>query len=172
MTKSRFSLPLAFCALIAFAPSVHAQAPSIVGSIQSSALGSGARGPGALGSSVVQSAPVVQAAPSVVDTAPIVQMAPSVFNAPTVSHAGCSSCGQSASIAAPSQITGPTSSSHSGCCLPGPTVPPGLPQLPIQSCCNNIGPLNIPPLTTPVRYDTPPIGRSVGRPIFGRWSGY
>ena len=159
MTKSRLSIALAFCALLAFGPSVHAQAPSIVGSIQSSALGSGARGPGALGSSVVQSAPVVQAAPS-------------VFNAPTVSHAGCSSCGQSASIAAPSQITGPTSSSHSGCCLPGPTVPPGLPQLPIRSCCNNIGPLNIPPLSTPVRYDTPPIGKSVGRPIFGRWSGY
>lgn len=165
MTKSRFSLPLAFCALLAFAPSVHAQPPAIVGSIQSSTLGSGTRGPGALGSSAVQSAPVL-------DAAPIVQAAPSVFSAPTVSHAGCSSCGQSASIAAPSQITGPAQKSCSGCCLPGPTVPPGLPQLPIQSCCNNIGPLNIPPLTTPVRYDTPPIGKSVGRPIFGRWSGY
>ena len=66
-----------------------------------------------------------------------------------------------------------TGGSCANCRLPGPTVPGYMPTLPVKSCCNNnIGMLNIPKLTTPLRYDTPPIGRAVGRPLFGRWTGF
>ena len=82
---------------------------------------------------------------------------------------GCSSCAGNSNVPhAPVAST----CADAGCCLPGPTVTPIQPQLPVNSCCNNFGPLNVPRLTTPLRHDTPPIGRSAGRPIIGRWSGF
>ena len=155
MTKLRFAFLFAFGTLLAGASSVDAQDAPIIGTVQS----------GMAASSVVEASPFNQPA-AVYESAPVYQ------SAPAVSTSGCTSCGLSASATPATQITGPVTKSCSGCCLPGPTVAPGIPQLPIQSCCSNTGRLNIPPLTTPLRYDTPPIGRSVGRPLFGAWSGY
>ncbi len=59
-----------------------------------------------------------------------------------------------------------------GCSLTGPTVEPPPPHMPVHSCCSQLGPLDIPPLRTRIRDDTPPIGRHVGRPLFRRWAGY
>ena len=42
----------------------------------------------------------------------------------------------------------------------------------VPSCCGTLGQLDIPSLFTPPRYDRPPIGRAVGRPLFGQWQGY
>ena len=88
---------------------------------------------------------------------------------------GCSTCASAPATNYQYQPIITQNSSHSGCngCRPtAATVPGDLPTLPVSSCCNNTGRLNIPPLTTPLRYDTPPIGRSVGRPLFGRWPGF
>ncbi len=57
------------------------------------------------------------------------------------------------------------------CCNLAPTQP-GYCLQPVSSCCGNLGRHGIPPLTTPLRWDTPPIGASVGRPLFGRWNGF
>lgn len=57
------------------------------------------------------------------------------------------------------------------CCNLSPTQP-GYNRRPVTSCCGTIGRLGIPPLLTPVRNDTPPIGAAVGRPLFGRWTGF
>ena len=149
MIKLRLTYLFAFGTLLAFAQPVDAQNAPIVGAIESG-----------------------MAASSVVEPAPFVQPAPVYQSAPVVSSAGCTSCGQSGAIYPAPQITGPACKSCSGCCLPAPSVAPGIPQLPIASCCGNTGRLNIPPLTTPLRYDTPPVGRSVGRPLFGPWTGY
>ncbi len=149
MTKLRFTYLLAFGALLTFAAPVDAQNAPIVGAVESGMTAS-----------------------SVVEPAPFVQPAQGYQAAPVVSSAGCTSCGQSGAFTPAPQITGPHSKPCNGCCLPGPTQQAGFPQLPVESCCGNIGRLNIPPLTTPLRYDTPPVGRSVGRPIFGAWSGY
>ena len=60
-----------------------------------------------------------------------------------------------------------------GCDLPGPTVPGEMPKLPIETCCGSpMGYDNVPSLFTPPRSYTPPIGKAVGRPIFGRWPGF
>ena len=155
MTKLRFNFLFAFGTLLAVASSVDAQDASIIRTVQS----------GMAASSVVEASPFSQPA-AVYESAPVYQ------SAPAVSTSGCTSCGRSASATPANQITGPASKSCSGCCLPGPTVAPGFPQLPVASCCGNTGRLNIPPLTTPLRYDTPPVGRSVGRPLFGPWTGY
>ena len=149
MTKLRFTYLLAFAALLVFVSMADAQEASIVGAVEP-----------------------VMAASSVVEPAPFVQPAPAYQSTPAVSSGGCSSCAQSGAITPASQIAGPACKSCSGCCLPAPTVAAGIPQLPIASCCGNTGRLNIPPLTTPLRYDTPPVGRSVGRPLFGPWTGY
>ena len=53
---------------------------------------------------------------------------------------------------------------------PTPNVVPCL--KPVTSCCSQNGRLGIPPLLTPIRYDMPPVGRAVGRPLFGAWQGY
>ncbi len=42
----------------------------------------------------------------------------------------------------------------------------------VPSCCGTLGQLDIPPLLTPPRLDMPPIGRAVGRPLFGQWQGF
>ena len=59
-------------------------------------------------------------------------------------------------------------------CKPtGPTVPGELPLLPIRTACDSPwGKDNIPSLFTPPRSYIPPIGKDVGRPLFGRWTGY
>ena len=59
------------------------------------------------------------------------------------------------------------------CDLPGPTVPGEMPRLPIQTCCGSpMGYDNVPSLFTRPSTYTPPIGKAVGRPIFGRWPGF
>jgi len=51
--------------------------------------------------------------------------------------------------------------------------PTEIPRLkPVTSCCGQLGRLGIPPLTTPLRADTPPIGKANGRPLIGRWNGF
>ena len=47
---------------------------------------------------------------------------------------------------------------------------PGL--APTTSCNTPLGKLGIPPLWLPTRSYTPPIGKQVGRPLIGRWSGF
>ncbi len=42
----------------------------------------------------------------------------------------------------------------------------------VPSCCGTLGQLDIPSLFTPPRLDRPPVGRAVGRPLFGQWQGY
>ena len=160
MTKSRFSFLLAFGAVLTLASSADAQNFSNFGGAQ----------PGAVATSVLDSASF--GGTPVFGAAPVLGNAPVFNGAPAVGHAGCTSCGQSAGFSTGPQIAEPGFKSRVGCDLPGPTVEPGFPQLPIESCCGNTGRLNIPPLSTPIRYDTPPIGKSVGRPLFGRWAGY
>lgn len=54
-----------------------------------------------------------------------------------------------------------------------PQLPTEVPRLqPVTSCCGQLGRLGVPPLTTPLRADTPPIGRANGRPLIGRWNGF
>jgi len=57
------------------------------------------------------------------------------------------------------------------CCNLSPTQP-GYCRKNVTSCCGKIGCLGVPPLLTPIRNDTPPIGAAVGRPLFGRWTGF
>lgn len=58
------------------------------------------------------------------------------------------------------------------CCDLTPT-PIGVPQWqPVGNCCGQMGKLGVPSLLTPIRHDTPPIGKAVGRPLFGRWTGF
>ena len=95
---------------------------------------------------------------------------------------GCSSCASTQVAPAYQPASGGCASCSScasgscnggnGCCPTAPTEPADLPRLPIDTCCNDLGPLAIPPLTTRLRYDTPPIGKAVGRPLFGRWTGF
>ena len=42
----------------------------------------------------------------------------------------------------------------------------------VPSCCGTLGQLDIPSLFTPLRQDLAPIGRAVGRPLFGQWQGF
>lgn len=42
----------------------------------------------------------------------------------------------------------------------------------VPSCCGKLGQLDIPSLFTPPRYDRAPVGRAVGRPLFGQWQGF
>ena len=86
---------------------------------------------------------------------------------------GCSSCASRHTPNYQSIVAQNFSSGGcNGCAPTAATVPGDLPTLPVSSCCGKTGRLHIPPLlTTPLRYDTPPIGRSVGRPLFGRWPG-
>ena len=42
----------------------------------------------------------------------------------------------------------------------------------VPSCCGTLGQLDIPSLFTPPRLDRVPIGRAVGRPLFGQWQGF
>ena len=95
-----------------------------------------------------------------------------VQSGPAVS--GCSSC---ASRHTPNYQTIVTQNLSSGgcngCAPTAATVPGDLPTLPVSSGCDKTGRSHIPPLLrTPLRYDTPPIGKSVGRPLFGRWPGF
>jgi len=146
MSKSQVSFLITFGVLASFFSTANGQEIPIVGTVY----------PDAVATSVVQPSSFVGAA------APV-----------AIGQSGCSSCGgQTAGYVPAPQVHSPTTKSCSGCCLPGPTQAPGYPQLPISSCCGNTGRLNIPPLTTPLRYDTPPVGKAVGRPIFGRWTGY
>ena len=63
--------------------------------------------------------------------------------------------------------------SNGQCDLTGPTVPGEMPKLPIQTCCASpMGLGHVPALLTPPRSYTPPIGKAVGRPLFGRWTGF
>ena len=57
------------------------------------------------------------------------------------------------------------------CCDLSPTQP-GYCRKGVTSCCGKIGCLGIPPLLTPIRNDTPPIGAAVGRPLFRAWQGF
>ena len=80
------------------------------------------------------------------------------------------------SVVAPSNSFGPATigdlGSSQGCCNQAP-VPTAIPNLaPVTSCCGKLGPLGVPPLLTPARTYRPPIGRQVGRPLFGKWQGY
>ena len=60
-----------------------------------------------------------------------------------------------------------------GCNLPGPTVPAEMPRLPIETCCGSpMGYGHVPSLLTPPRSYLPPVGKDVGRPLFGRWTGF
>ena len=91
-------------------------------------------------------------------------------------HAVQNSYGARAAVA-PVQATagcGCSSGCNSnGCDLPGPTVPGEMPKLPIQTCCGSpMGYDNVPSLFTRPRTYTPPIGKAVGRPLFGRWTGF
>lgn len=58
------------------------------------------------------------------------------------------------------------------CCDLTPTPIAVPPVRPVGSCCGTMGKLGVPSLLTPIRYDTPPIGKAVGRPLFGRWTGF
>ena len=58
------------------------------------------------------------------------------------------------------------------CCNLSPSQIGGYQLQPVTNCCGKLGKLGVPPLTTPLRYDTPPIGRAVGRPLFGKWNGF
>ena len=59
-------------------------------------------------------------------------------------------------------------------CKPtGPTVQGELPVLPIRAACDSPwGRDDVPSLFTPPRSYLPPIGKAVGRPLLGRWTGY
>ena len=59
-------------------------------------------------------------------------------------------------------------------CKPtGPAVQGELPVLPIRTACDSPwGRDNIPSLFTPPRSYTPPIGKAVGRPLLGPWTGF
>ena len=69
-------------------------------------------------------------------------------------------------------VVNPQVNFGNACCPTAPTVQPVMPQLPVSSCCNDLGRLHIPRVTTPLRTYVPPIGKTVGRPLFGRWSGF
>ena len=77
-------------------------------------------------------------------------------------HAAQGSCGSTAACGC-----------NGGCDLTGPTVPGEMPRLPIETCCGSpMGLGHVPALLTPPRSYTPPIGKAVGRPLFGRWTGF
>ena len=96
-------------------------------------------------------------------------------------QAQCLSCHRGAHAAQPSYAAPAVSPVQAtagcgcsgGCDLPGPTVPGELPRLPIQTCCSSpFGLGHVPALLTPPRSYVPPIGKDVGRPLFGRWTGF
>ena len=72
----------------------------------------------------------------------------------------------------PATISNSVGQSSGQCCNHCQITPSQVYLKPVQSCCGQLGPLGIPPLTTPPRSYLPPIGKSVGRPLFGRWSGF
>ena len=148
---------------------------------------------------VLSSSSEGQISQGMLHSAPSVMSAPTYQQYGVADQLSCSSCtGQASSCSSCSGGT-PSSSSCSSCsggescgscatkkkhscgCLGGKKgpgcgldlIPVEVPCLkPVTSCCNNLGRLGIPPLTTPLRADTPPIGKAVGRPLFGRWNGY
>jgi hypothetical protein len=149
----------------------------------------------AISQSPITSQPAITSATPVV-SAPTLQMEPS-FSSPAMATANSS---QAVASAYPSSVMasppmsyagpvaggwnpGPASNSYGpvsvgpypqgrACCdlSPTPTVTPSL--KPVTSCCSQNGRLGVPPLLTPIRYDMPPVGRSVGRPLFGKWNGF
>ena len=72
----------------------------------------------------------------------------------------------------PASITNNVGCNNGGCCGFGCPVQTQSTYQPVQSCCTTLGPHGVPSLFTPPRYDHPPVGRRVGRPAFGRWTGY
>jgi len=127
-------------------------------------------------------APTGSVAPSM--SAPVFQNP--IGAAPTMSSPIMSSSVMSSPVmSSPMAYSGPINSGASysplsmgeypqgrACCdlTPTPQVVPTL--KPVTSCCSQNGRLGVPPLLTPIRYDMPPIGKAVGRPLFGRWNGY
>ena len=102
-------------------------------------------------------------------------------------QAQCSSCNQAAAASVVAQngahSVAPIASKvgcgckQPGCvdgCKPtGPTIPGALPNLPVRTACDSpFGRGHVPALLTPPRSYVPPVGRAVGRPLFGRWPGY
>jgi len=116
--------------------------------------------------------------------APIIHQQP--FEAPVQATAGCGcskgclgGCRKGHSGGCSKGCLGGCRKGHSGggcangaCDLPGPTVPAELPKLPIETCCGSpMGYGHVPSLLTPPRSYIPPIGKAVGRPLIGRWTG-
>jgi len=114
-----------------------------------------------------------------------------LFAFSTQAQAQCTSCNQGASFGGPIAQdvsfaapvnAGPIHGGKScgcrgggvdGCKPTAPTVPPILPNLPIQTACGSpLGISHVPKLLTPIRSYTPPIGKAVGRPLIGRWDGW
>lgn len=133
------------------------------------------------------SAPMLQVEPGMGMSSPAMSsqmMSSSVMSSPMVGSPMMTSPTMSYSgPVAGSYNPGPSSNSYGpvavgpypqgrACCnlTPTPQVVPTL--QPVTSCCSQNGRLGVPPLLTPIRYDMPPVGRTVGRPLFGKWNGY
>ncbi len=123
---------------------------------------------------------------SVVGASPTIAAPMPIANQVMPSNMGTSVVGQSVMGTSPGMQTynpmpsqsyspmtiNPTPQGCGRCDLtPVPTVVPCL--KPVTSCCGgNLGPYGVPSVFTPLRNDMPPIGRAVGRPLIGRWSGF
>lgn len=154
------------------APAINApaiSAPAInVPSVATEALGSATRQ--AIGSQVTGS-PVFGTAPAAI-TGNSVLSSPAI--PPAMSYSGPISYGnavQSPQSAAYGPVSVGPYPQGPACCNLSPTQP-GYQRQPVTSCCGNIGRLGVPPLFTPLRFDMPPVGAAVGRPLFGRWNGF
>lgn len=137
-----------------------------------------------MGSVPMASAPALQMEPMMGQSMSLPTMAAPTMSAPMMSSPMMSS----PAMAYSGPVTGaynpgPASSSYGpvsvgpypqgrACCdlSPTPTVTPCL--KPVTSCCSQNGRLGVPPLLTPIRNDMPPVGKAVGRPLFGKWTGF
>ena len=166
----RLTTPTAICAFAAVAlllnNSLSAQStsrfavPSIAPSISAPAISASSQ---AIGSPMfIDSSPAMIQGNSVV-TSPMAYSVPISYGN-SVSNASS----QSASYG-PNNL-GPYPQGCA-CCDLSPTQP-SYQRQPVTSCCGTIGRLGVPPLLTPIRHDTPPVGAAVGRPLFGRWTGF
>lgn len=103
----------------------------------------------------------------VFDYAPAYGAAPGTYQAQVpVQTSGCHGCrGQGRAF---------TGQIHGGCrdCAKEAPIRTSQDYSAVPSCCGTLGQLDIPSLFTPPRYDRPPIGKAVGRPLFGQWQGY
>ena len=163
---SRFAVP-------SIAPSISAPAISSPSAVQSFANSANQ----AIGSPMVigSSPAMVNSSPAMVNSSPAMIQGNSVMTSP-MAYSGPISYGNSVSNASSQSASyGPNNlgpyPQGPACCDLSPTQP-GYQRQPVTSCCGTIGRLGVPPLLTPIRHDTPPVGRSVGRPLFGAWSGF